>query len=59
MSLLPETVAYSNVLPYRGGGDVVMFGKYRASRLLRHLRRLGDTNSFLVRKHTLGSNYGD
>ena len=40
-------------------GSAVMFSKYRASRLLRHLRRLGDANSFLLREHTLASSYGD
>jgi len=40
-------------------GWAVMFSKYRASRLLRHLRRLGDANSFFLREHTLASSYGD
>lgn len=40
-------------------GSAVMISKYRAGRLLRHLRRLGDANSFLLREHTLASSYGD
>jgi hypothetical protein len=38
-------------------GSAVIFGKYRASRLLWHLHRLGDANSFLLREHTLASSY--
>jgi hypothetical protein len=37
----------------------VTFSKYRASRLPRHLRRLGGANSFLLCENTLASNYGD
>jgi hypothetical protein len=40
-------------------GSAVTLSKYRASRLIRHLRRLGDANSFLLREHTLASSYGD
>ena len=40
-------------------GSAVTFSKYRASRLLRHLRRLGDANSFLLREYMLASSYGD
>ena len=40
-------------------GSSVGVGKYRASRLIRRLRRLGDANSFLLREHTLASSYGD
>lgn len=40
-------------------GPAVTFIRYRASHLLRHLRRLGDANSFLLREHTLASSYGD
>ena len=37
----------------------VGFGKYRARRLIRRLRRPGDANSFLLREHMLASSYGD
>ena len=40
-------------------GSAATFSKYRASRLLRHLHRLGDTNSFFLREYTLASSYGD
>jgi hypothetical protein len=40
-------------------GSAVTFSKYHASRLLRHLRRLGGVNSFLSCENTLASNYGD
>jgi hypothetical protein len=40
-------------------GSAVMFSKYCTSRLLRHLRRLDDANSFLMCEHTLASSYGD
>jgi hypothetical protein len=36
-----------------------MISKYRGGRLLQHLRRLGDANSFLLREHMLASGYGD
>jgi hypothetical protein len=40
-------------------GPAVTFSKYHASRLLRHLRRLDDANSFLLREHMLVSSYDD
>jgi hypothetical protein len=40
-------------------GPTVMFGRYRASRLLRHVHRLGDAASFRLREHTLALSYGD
>jgi hypothetical protein len=40
-------------------GSTVTFSKNRASRLLRHLRRLDDANFFLLREHTLASSHGD
>jgi hypothetical protein len=40
-------------------GPPVTSSKYRASRLLRHLHRLGDANSFFLREHMRASSYGD
>jgi hypothetical protein len=40
-------------------GSPVTFSRYRASRLLRHVHRLGDADSFILREHTLASSYGD
>jgi hypothetical protein len=56
MSVLPRPLHIAMNFPT---GASVTFGKYRASRNLRHLRRLGDANSFLLREHTLASSYGD
>lgn len=49
----------SHTAMYFLAGSAVTFSKNRASRLLRHLRRLDDANFFLLREHTLASSHGD